>query len=375
MAARDELDGVGRSPVAVYGATGHTGRLVAAELAARGIEPVLVGRDRSALRGLPEAEGGRAPRVAALDDPRALRAALAGSAVVINCAGPFATSAEPLARAALTVGAHYLDHAAEPPAIAHVFDTLQDRARAAGVVLVPGMSFYGATADLLAAVVADGLPTVDGVTVAYGVRGWRMTTASKRTAADLATRERLAYSDGSLRPSTRGPAEVEFEFPAPLGRRQVLRDHPSGELVTIPRHVPTRAMEVLMTSDTFREDGVFTSEHVDAAARAGSEFTVVVRAGSGAGTRTGHLRGRDIYRTGAAISVEAATALLGAAGSAPGGVRAAAEVFPAEKFLTRLRTLGVLTEYVVERRRRPAGGAGDPQRAAPGTGRASSHSL
>ena len=38
--------------IAVYGATGHTGRLVAAELAARDNDMVLAGRDAGALHAL-----------------------------------------------------------------------------------------------------------------------------------------------------------------------------------------------------------------------------------------------------------------------------------------------------------------------------------
>ena len=60
--------------IAVYGATGHTGRLVAAELAARDNDIVLAGRDAGALHALADELGTSARvRVAALDDPAALR--------------------------------------------------------------------------------------------------------------------------------------------------------------------------------------------------------------------------------------------------------------------------------------------------------------
>nr|BFE78905.1 hypothetical protein GCM10020093_015060 [Planobispora longispora] len=48
--------------VAVYGATGHTGRFVVAELLRRGFVPVLVGRDAARLEMLAKEPGGAAAR-------------------------------------------------------------------------------------------------------------------------------------------------------------------------------------------------------------------------------------------------------------------------------------------------------------------------
>jgi short subunit dehydrogenase-like uncharacterized protein len=78
--------------VAVFGAYGHTGRFVVAELAARGYVPVLSGRNARMLEELAQEQGLEA-RVASVDDPASLDRALAGTAAVINCAGPFASTA------------------------------------------------------------------------------------------------------------------------------------------------------------------------------------------------------------------------------------------------------------------------------------------
>ena len=67
-----------RMTVAVYGATGHTGRFVVAELARRGLRAIRIGRDAARLAE----DGGDTAlaRVAAIDDPAALDAALRGAA-------------------------------------------------------------------------------------------------------------------------------------------------------------------------------------------------------------------------------------------------------------------------------------------------------
>src|SRR5580698_5231972 len=92
--------------VAVFGASGHTGRFVVAELLRRGFTPIPVGRDASRAPGFQDR--GMEYRTANVEDPASLDRALAGAAAVINCAGPFLDTAEPLVAAALRARVHYL---------------------------------------------------------------------------------------------------------------------------------------------------------------------------------------------------------------------------------------------------------------------------
>ena len=67
--------------IVLYGATGYAGRLVANELARRGLDHVLSGRDEGKLARL--ADERKAPaRAAQLDDNAALRDLLEGASVV-----------------------------------------------------------------------------------------------------------------------------------------------------------------------------------------------------------------------------------------------------------------------------------------------------
>ena len=104
--------------VAVYGATGHTGNFVIAELLRRGLPVVAVGRDVS------RAPAGVAARVAPIDDAAALDRAFAGCSVVINCAGPFLDTATPIIDAALRAGSAYLDVTAEQASARATFESL-----------------------------------------------------------------------------------------------------------------------------------------------------------------------------------------------------------------------------------------------------------
>src|SRR6266540_488572 len=127
-------------PIAVYGATGYTGRLVAGELRRRGAEVVLAGRSRAKLEILAEDLGGQiAIRDASLDDPSALTELLGPCAAVIACAGPFRLHGEPVLAAAVEARTHYLDTTGEQPFMRKVFDDYGPSAGQAGVALVTAM--------------------------------------------------------------------------------------------------------------------------------------------------------------------------------------------------------------------------------------------
>jgi short subunit dehydrogenase-like uncharacterized protein len=146
--------------VTVFGAYGHTGRFVVAQLRDRGFVPILSGRDADKLKVL-ESESGLEARPASVDDPASLDRALAGAAAVINCAGPFATTAAPVIEAALRAGIPYVDVAAEIEANVDTFTHFADRARAAGAVIVPAMAFYGGLGDLLTTAAMGDWTTAD----------------------------------------------------------------------------------------------------------------------------------------------------------------------------------------------------------------------
>ena len=110
-------------PVVVYGATGYTGKLVAAELARRGADFVIAGRSREKLDAVAATLGGSVPVAAVpLDDGAGLRSLLEGAAAVIACAGPFVIHGEPVVSAAAETGTHYVDTTGEQPFMRSVFE-------------------------------------------------------------------------------------------------------------------------------------------------------------------------------------------------------------------------------------------------------------
>jgi short subunit dehydrogenase-like uncharacterized protein len=151
----------------IYGANGYTGRLIVKQAVARGLRPVLAGRNATELGALAR-DHGLESRAAALDDAGALDAALAGCAVVIHAAGPFAHTSRPMVDACIRNRVHYLDITGE----IGVFETLASNARStqardAGVMLLPGSGFDVVPTDCLAAHLKRRLPSATWLTLAF----------------------------------------------------------------------------------------------------------------------------------------------------------------------------------------------------------------
>ena len=126
--------------IVLFGATGYTGRLTAKALTARGADPMLAGRDATALAKLAADLGGARTAVAEVSDPASVRALLDRGDVLVTTVGPFLKFGEPALEAALAAGAHYFDSTGEGPFIRKVFE--QDaRARAAKSALLTAFGF------------------------------------------------------------------------------------------------------------------------------------------------------------------------------------------------------------------------------------------
>jgi short subunit dehydrogenase-like uncharacterized protein len=151
----------------IYGSYGYTGDLLAREAVARGMRPILAGRDPQRL-ARQAAELGLQHVAFSLDDRSTMDLALTQVKLVLHCAGPFSRTAQPMADGCLRNGVHYLDITGE---IA-VFEALARRsaeAQAAGVMLLPGAGFDVVPSDCLAAHLKWRLPTANRL--ALGIRG------------------------------------------------------------------------------------------------------------------------------------------------------------------------------------------------------------
>ena len=301
--------GSGRN-VAVFGAYGHTGRFVVAELRERGYVPLLLGRDADKLQALARAQPGLEARQASVDDPASLDRALNGAAAVINCAGPFATTAAPVIEAALRAGIPYVDVAAEIEANLDTFAHFADRARAAGTVVVPAMAFYGGLGDLLVTTAMGDWTAADEAHIAYGLSSWHPTAGTR--AAGAVSRAATGWPPGPLHRRTAGVPRrrlptLEWPFPAPLGPRSVIGEFTMADVVTVPSHLAIPEVRTYMTVEAATDlsaPDTPAPAAVDERGRSAQTFVVDVLVRSGGmerrvgRRRPGHLRHQRAARGG-----------------------------------------------------------------------------
>ena len=146
--------------VVVFGATGVTGRRVAAYLAwrapATGARWAVAARDPAKLLRLLAEDGVDAPEtiVASLGDTDSLAAMAARTRVVLNLVGPYTLHGRPVIEACVEAGTHYVDLTGEIPFVRGIIDEFHDRADAAGVKVVQTCGFESLPPDLAVAVAA-----------------------------------------------------------------------------------------------------------------------------------------------------------------------------------------------------------------------------
>jgi short subunit dehydrogenase-like uncharacterized protein len=141
--------------ILLYGATGYSGRLIAAEARkqklakhdATDCRMILAARDAHGLREVAK-KNGMDCRVFALDDSGEIVQRLAGVDVVLNAAGPFAFTAERLAGAAIRAGCHYVDINGEID-VYRKLDDLALKAWNRKIALVSGAGAWAGTSDVL----------------------------------------------------------------------------------------------------------------------------------------------------------------------------------------------------------------------------------
>lgn len=359
MALFNRQDG----PIALYGATGYTGRLVAAELAAAKADFVLSGRNRGKLESLAEElDGNVAVQAAALDDDVALRSFLADCAAVIDCAGPFIRHGEPVLRAAVETETHYLDTTGEQAYMQMAFDRYGPEADAAGVAVIPAMGFDYVPGDMLASLTARGMGELDEIALSYTWRGFQPSHGTARSALEILSGEDVEWRNLKWQPTSGGLGRGSFEFPEPIGRERMIR-YPSGEQITVPRHVATRNVRTTMNAAAFGPPGMAAGvqllgrplglalrtplkrllyaaisrlpEGPTPDQRAAMRFTIVCDATRDEERSRGVISGRDVYGLTAAVVTKGALIAAGRGFSAAGAL-APSQAFDPEDFLAAL---------------------------------------
>ncbi|MCO6010495.1 saccharopine dehydrogenase NADP-binding domain-containing protein [Actinoallomurus purpureus] len=323
--------------IAVYGASGFTGRLAVTEVLRRGMTPVLVGRNEERLRKATVEAGGGDVRVAGLDDPAALAGAFGDCDAVVNCAGPFTSQGEPVVRAAIAAGRHYVDTTGEQRYINWILAAYDADAERAGVAVVPGLADDGGPGDLIAHLTAERVSPVAELLIADMRRPGAVSRGTARTMAEVFAEGPLDYVDGAWVPAG---DDAPASLAVPGADEEVpVTSFPLPGVATVPRHVTARRVRSVVAAEVAAAFLALTPDVVesipetpDEDARRAARWLMVAQAEDGRGGRArGWVTGPDPYRLTAVIAVEGARRLAADEGRVSGERRAGA-LAPAQAF-------------------------------------------
>jgi short subunit dehydrogenase-like uncharacterized protein len=337
------------STLLVYGSYGYTGTLVverALEELADDHDLVLGGRSPSKLE--PQADEHDLPsRAFTLDHQRVVERHLEDVDAVLNCAGPFARTADPFVDACVETGTDYLDITGE----IGVFEALAARdaeAEAADVTVLPGVGFDVVPTDCLAAHLAEALPDATDLSLGFQAFG-SFSRGTMRTAVESIGEGGAVRRDGRVTTvsAVHDTREVDFgngetlAVTVPWGDVATAYHSTGVPNVQVYTAVPERAVRALEATDSLAPllDREWvqrtlaavvdrTVEGPDAEEREEGAVFVWGEISDGETTYEARLRTPETYTMTARTAVEAARRTL--AGETPTGYRTPSSAFGAD---------------------------------------------
>lgn len=204
----------------LYGANGYTGNLITKLAVESGLRPILGGRNCEKVKPLAD-QLGLEYRAFSLDDDAAIDSALADVPIVLHCAGPFSRTSSPMVAGCLRTKTHYLDITGEV-AVFEAIASHNSEAKAAGVMLLPGVGFDVVPSDCLAAHLKARLPSATKLALGFQALG-RLSRGTATTMVEAQNQKGLVRRGGVLTP-----------VPAAWQTRLIDFGQGATEAVTIP---------------------------------------------------------------------------------------------------------------------------------------------
>jgi short subunit dehydrogenase-like uncharacterized protein len=180
----------------IYGSYGYTGQLIVEHALKQGLQPILAGRNVNLLR----AQAGKHNleyRAFRLKDTAKLDSALLEVDAVLHCAGPFVHTFRQMAEACLRTKRHYVDISGEIPGF-EALAAMDNQAKDAGIMLLPGSGFDVVPSDCLAAHVKQRLPTATHFRLFVRGVGAGVSRGTAKSAIENMHRQGMIRRDGKL---------------------------------------------------------------------------------------------------------------------------------------------------------------------------------
>jgi len=329
--------------VALLGASGYTGRLVAYELEGRGIGFVACGRDPKRVEQALD-EQSISARIEAVDatDPSSIRALIerTGPRLVITTIGPFLDMGKHVASIAARSNAHYLDSCGEQVFIKWMLEN--ESFAGLDRTMVPSLAFEYALADAGAEMLKEELGEPLEIRSFYYIPSFSPSRGTRASMLRAMQEKTYVHRDGRLIEADRKTAQVAI--PEADKTLDALL-FPAGEPVMIPRHVEVNLVEsyMVMSMSAARmlyraakeakdKKGAMRTDELGPSAeeRKKNRLFVIIEGKSGAGEARLTINGIDAYGLTAHLLAEGASAILSGR-ALKGGACTPVEAFGADR--------------------------------------------
>lgn len=193
----------------VYGAYGYSGALITRRAVDRGISPIIAGRRAEPLEAQ-ATELDLEHRAFSLEHPSIVESQLEDVDVVLNCAGPFSATAEPMLDACLESGTHYLDLAGRITTLEALAQRDAEIAEA-DVTAIPAVGFDAVPTDCLAGILAESVDSPNQLTMALDGFG-TFSPGTLKSIVETLDRPGAVRSDGVIEQVPLAWKTREFTF-------------------------------------------------------------------------------------------------------------------------------------------------------------------
>ena len=194
----------------IYGSYGYTGSLIIEQAVKEGMRPLLAGRDERLLQAQAE-KFGLEYRVFSIDNSAALDSALLEVDAVLHCAGPFVLTYRQMAEACIRTKRHYVDISGEIEGF-EALAAMDEDAKRAGIMLLPGGGFDVVPSDCLIAHVAKKLEGATHLEIYIKSIGSGVSRGTARSGIENMQRQGRVRRDGKIVsvPNVWGSKQVDF---------------------------------------------------------------------------------------------------------------------------------------------------------------------
>jgi len=198
-------------PIIIYGSYGYTGKLIVQECKSKNLNVILAGRKRDALQKQHE-ETGYPFEVLDVNDTVALKNLLQKGSMVLHCGGPFIYTAKAMVDACLEAKIHYTDITGEYQVFEMLAEEYNEKAKQAGIMMMPGTGFDVVPSDCLALHLKKKLPTATHLQLAFAMSKGGLSRGTKKSMTEKLGSGSLIRRNGKLTVIPIGEKSMEVDF-------------------------------------------------------------------------------------------------------------------------------------------------------------------